>query len=136
MNLGIDLYQSIDQPSAFGALIGCKSKVMNKIKFDEQQKVLEDSLFVYTAWKNGYHFHVFHKPTFTYSLRRFKKDGILKITLQGIMMQQMYFKKKDFHSNDFGYLMEGGNRYKDQDKYMSLDRFKKLLEPLSKQNNK
>ncbi|HPS40416.1 MAG TPA: glycosyltransferase [Candidatus Woesebacteria bacterium] len=130
INLGIDLYQSVGQPSAFGALIGCKRKVTNKIQFDDQQKVLEDSLFVYTAWKNGYNFHVFHKPTFNFSLRRFRKDGILKITLQGIMMQQMYFRKKNFHSKDFGYLMSGGDRYTDQDKYTSLNRLKKLLESL------
>lgn len=134
LNLGLDLYQSLNKPAAFGALIGCRRQILKNLHFDETQKVLEDSLFVSEACKKGYKFEIFHHPTYLYSLRRVKKEGIVKISLQALLLQQMYLRGKDFQLEDHGYLMAGGQIYQATDKKKHLQAWKKLLDSWPKQS--
>lgn len=113
INLGLDLYQALGKPITFGALIGCRRDVFKTINFDEHQKVLEDVLFINAATKAKYRFHIFHEPRYVYSLRRVKKEGFLKISLQVLSLQQAYLRGKDFTQFDHGYVMEGGDYYEE-----------------------
>jgi glycosyltransferase involved in cell wall biosynthesis len=116
LNIGLDLYQNLNKPASFGALIGCRKQVFASVQFDEKQKVLEDSLFVKEACKKGFQFHIFHQPTFSYSLRRLQKEGLLKLALQVLQLQQMYLRGKDFQKIDHGYFMNGGSYYQQKQK--------------------
>lgn len=111
MNTGLDLYQAIGKPTSFGALIGCRRSVFKEVKFDEHQKVLEDTLFITEVVKKKFRFHIFHEPRYNYSLRRVKKEGLLKISLQVLSLQQAFLRGKDFKVSNHGYVMKGGTYY-------------------------
>jgi glycosyltransferase involved in cell wall biosynthesis len=78
-NLGEEIGVLIDSPTAYGALIGVKKNVFNKLKgFDVRVKFAEDSDFLVRAYKKGYKLKIFHDPKYTYSLRRYRREGTLE----------------------------------------------------------
>ncbi len=97
---------------ALGAFIATKRKVLKKVKFDEKMKVYEDSLFVTNAVEQHFHFKIFTQPKWTYSLRRIKKEGLVKTAIVAAKLNLNYLMGYDFSKKNFGYVMEGGNYYK------------------------
>jgi glycosyltransferase involved in cell wall biosynthesis len=132
INLGLEIYQKILQkPSAFGALIGVKSTIFSKHKFDEHQQVLEDSLFVQNVIKDGYRFRVLRKPQFIFSLRRMKKEGTLKTIRTASLMNLRYLQGHTFEDSDYGYTMAGGSYY-EQPNSVFFQKIQSFLETASK----
>ncbi len=114
MNLGIEMYKTINKDAALGALIGCHNRVTKKIAFDENQKIMEDPLFIQSAIKKGFRFSVFKEPRFAFSFRRLKKEGTLKFAGKNAMMQLEFLQGGGFSDKDFGYKMLGGNVYEEK----------------------
>lgn len=79
LNISVETSYLLNSPAAIGALIGCRNEVFSKTKgFDPKVPFAEDTEFVKRGFKNGFNFVVYHDPKFVYSLRRFKKTGIIK----------------------------------------------------------
>jgi glycosyltransferase involved in cell wall biosynthesis len=110
INLTTELYKVVGKPSAIGACIGCRRSVITHIQFDPRQKFIEDGFFVREAHAAGYSFKVFHDPKFTYSLRRMRKEGLIKMAGTVAMMQLKYVQNKNFF-DDNRYVMLGGSYY-------------------------
>lgn len=113
LNLALEMYQSINRPHGFGAMIGCTSKVFSEIKFDEDITYYEDSLFLQSAVAGGFVCEVFRQPRYIYSLRRIKKEGTLAMIRKSASIQLDYLQgKRDFTDNR--YPMLGGGYYDDE----------------------
>lgn len=111
INATFELFSRSGRPVSFGALIGVKQTIFSKIQFDEKQKVVEDCLFVQQANKAGYKFKTFRDPQYTYSLRRLKKEGNLKMAYTIATIQLKFLLGDDFDKNNYGYEMKGGGYY-------------------------
>lgn len=110
LNLGLEVYNSTGKPAAIGAMIGIRKKLTEKIKFDENQKFMEDTFFVQTAYKAGNNFVVLKEPRYIFSMRRYEKEGTLKSTASGALLQLKFLQGKDF-KDESRYKMEGGAYY-------------------------
>lgn len=90
VNLGAELMRISKYPGALGAMIGItKVGLILTGGFNEKTEFAEDWEFVKNAFSKGLRFSLFRDPTYTYSLRRFKKYGKLK-TIQ--KYAQIYIK--------------------------------------------
>lgn len=112
LNLGLEVYNSTGKPSAFGAMIGVKKSITEKIKFDETQKFMEDTFFVQEVTESGHEFSIFHEPRYVFSMRRYEKEGTLKFVGNGVLLQLKFLQGKDFQDDD-RYKMDGGGYYQD-----------------------
>ncbi len=88
-NITMDLYAKV-KPVVAGALIGVKKSVFKKVQFDETLTLSEDHDFVLKAIEQNYRFRFFREPRYVFSLRRFKKEGTLKIA-------RIYAKAQLYH---------------------------------------
>lgn len=113
LNFTLELAKIAGKEWSFGALIGVRKSILNKKKyrFDQNQKVGEDGIFVKQLVNEGHTFTVFKDPKYTYSVRRFDAEGTIKIARKGALIAVNYLQGKDFSENDFGYKMEGGKSY-------------------------
>lgn len=99
------------QPLAFGSLIGAKKAVFSQLNFNENSKVMEDSIFIKKARQFGFKFKLFHEPTFAYSMRRIKGKGLFQTASSSFLMQMRYIFGDEFTESDCGYEMLGGDNY-------------------------
>lgn len=114
INLSYEIsWKILNKPQCFGALIGCKKSVFDLYPFDENQLFFEDVQFLLNLNKHGFKFTIFREPTFTYSLRRQKKEGKLKLTYGFLMSHLHYLKGGDFNEpySTQHYPMLGGGYY-------------------------
>jgi len=111
MNYGLELYYLLGKVSAFGAMIGCRREIFQQLKFDEKQKIYEDTIFAQAVVSQGYTFRLFRQPRYNYSLRRVEKEGMLKVLRLAAQMNLRYLQGKDFSETDLGYVMKGGGYY-------------------------
>lgn len=120
INFGFELFSN----AAFGALIGVKSKLAKKLPFEESLTYGEDWQFVKNLTKASYNFKCFKEPAYIYSMRRFEKEGALKISKLWLDGQIHKLKKGDFNNFD-KYTMEGGTFYKTDNMnfFKRLDKF-------------
>jgi hypothetical protein len=104
-------------PTGIAALLGCKTEVFLKHPFDEKQLFLEDGFFLKELTSHGYSYHIFTDPKFILSLRRFKKEGNLKLLQTAFKYQLHYLRGGDFtkplQAKD--YPMLGGKYYAELD---------------------
>lgn len=121
-NYSLELFHNVGKPIALGALIGTKREVLGKVRFSESMKVGEDSYFVKYALEAGYSFYILREPQFIFSLRRVKKDGLLKMAVKMSILTTKYVQGGDFTENNYGYEMDGGASYEGE----SLPFFDKL----------
>jgi glycosyltransferase involved in cell wall biosynthesis len=113
INLALEMYQTINRPHGFGAMIGCTKKVFSELQFNEEITYYEDSLFLQDAVAKGFQCKVFRQPRYIYSLRRVKKEGTLAMIRKGASIQIDYIQgKRDF--TDDRYPMLGGSYYDDE----------------------
>lgn len=116
-NLQMDLSNSLSiRPKALGSMIGIKKEIINKIKFDEKNKVCEDAIFVERLKKEKYKFSVLKRPKYFYSFRRVDKEGVLKMLKIVSKLQFKSLAGDNFENNNCGYQMEGGSYYEDKSK--------------------
>lgn len=111
INFSFELFKSIGQEAAFGALIGVQKKVFKKVKFDEKQKVFEDVFFINKAVDAGFVYQIFHEPRYYYSLRRLRREGTLKMARSTGVLIFKYLQGADFSTQNYGYEMKGGGYY-------------------------
>lgn len=111
INFGFELFKSAGQEAAFGAMIGSHSLVLKKVSFDEQRKVYEDARFLHQAVEAGFNYSIFREPRYFYSLRRFKKEGSLKMASSIAILVLQFIRGADFTTQDYGYAMKGGGYY-------------------------
>jgi glycosyltransferase involved in cell wall biosynthesis len=91
-NLIVEANFLAGSPVSFGAMIGCKSKVFSQTPgFNPEIGFAEDTDFVRNAFHQGFSFHVFHDPKYTYSLRRFKSQGALKVIQKSATLLLKYY---------------------------------------------
>ena len=98
-------------PIALGAMIGIRRTIFDKTKFDERNKVSEDSIFVKHCIEAGWRYVVLITPTYFYSMRRVNSNGAYRTIMTGFMMNFRYLIGDDFNKNDYGYKMLGGSAY-------------------------
>ena len=101
-----------EKPMVLGSMIGIRREIFRKIKFNEKSKVSEDSIFVKDCIKAGWEYVVLTSPTYAYSMRRVKSNGMIKTAASGFIMNLRYSIGDDFSENDYGYEMLGGGSYK------------------------
>lgn len=111
INFGFELFKNVGQEAAFGAMIGSHFSVLEKVSFDEQQKVYEDARFLQQATEAGFTYTIFREPRYYYSLRRFKKKGNLKMASSIAVLVLQFIRGADFSTQDYGYVMQGGGYY-------------------------
>lgn len=108
MNLLIETGYLLNNPGAYGALIGCRRAVFGKIGgFNREVGFAEDTEFVNRGFKKGFTFTVFHEPRFTFSFRRFRKIGKLKL-IQRYAVLNLKFLTNQKVDQEKEYPMGGG----------------------------
>lgn len=98
-------------PITLGAMLGIRRVVFDKVKFDEKNKVSEDSIFVKHCIQAGWRYVVLKTPTYFYSMRRVNSNGAYRTIMTGFMMNFCYLIGDDFNKSDYGYKMLGGSAY-------------------------
>lgn len=108
-----------NKPIVLGAMIGSKKIILDSLKFNTKQKVTEDAFFISSAMKKGANFSVLRDPTYTYNLRRLKKEGVLKMAFIQSQLISNYLVGNSFDTKDYGYSMKGGDYY-DQESSLTI----------------
>lgn len=132
MNSAIDTASKMKQPYAYGAFIGCRADVFNAIKgFDEAITFAEDVNFVFRVVKAGYRFVVFKEPSYIYSLRRFRKEGTLRLirNLGPVAMRNLAHKK--ITEEIEAYPMLGGKYFEDGVREKTAKKPKKTVQQIN-----
>ena len=94
LNLLIETAHLLGNPAAFGAMIGCRrSKFPKTGGFNPEVGFAEDTEFVRQGFKRRLSFTVFHEPRYVYSLRRFRKMGMLKSIKDYAILNIKYITK-------------------------------------------
>lgn len=135
INLFLILMNQSNLKGSMGSMIGAKKSVCNKIKFDEKQLVYEDSFFFQAAADANYQTQLFHEPKYFFSLRRYDKEGLLKMTKTVFDLNVRYITgKKDFSDKNFGYVMLGGSYYQVKSKEGFIKQIREIFRsPVHKQ---
>lgn len=114
INAGIEVYSKVlNKPSAFGALIGVKKVVFEQVRFDENQQILEDSLYIKDIIDAGFTFRILKEPKFYFSFRRLDREGSLKMARTIAVTQLQYLQGNSFEKKNYGYTMQGGQYYEE-----------------------
>ncbi|MGD9129386.1 MAG: glycosyltransferase [Candidatus Woesebacteria bacterium] len=77
-----------------GALLGIRKIYTTKISFNQKFDGYEDYDYCNQASKKGYQFQLFKNPKFTYSMRRVKKEGLIKILFEQFKLNLELTRKK------------------------------------------
>lgn len=131
INFGFELFKNIGQEGAFGAMIGSHRSVLKTVSFNERQKVYEDAMFLNQAVGAGFVYTIFREPRYYYSLRRFKREGNLKMAGSVAILLLQFLRGADFSTQDYGYVMRGGNYYETKETPM-FTRLNNYLKKASK----
>ncbi len=97
-NMVVEFKKNTGHPLALGAGIGCKRKVFDSIGgFNESLRYAEDKRLAEDALKKGYKLHIFKSPVFIVSLRRIKRDGVLKSIHNYVSLNLKYYNNQDIN---------------------------------------
>lgn len=127
INFVMESTKTLPTPSAYGAMLGCKRTVFQKVGgFDESVPFGEDGELVRRFMKHGYSYTLFRDPQFVYSLRRFRKEGILKTIQQTSLLNlDVLLGEKTRRSKDI-YPMSGGSYYTEKHAHPLVNRFQEF----------
>lgn len=131
INLYFDLQKGSDNPPTIEAMLGFKKTVFDKLKgFNHKLAVNEGNDLVKKAIKKGFHYELFKDPTYTFSLRRLKKQGTFRLigNVAQIEITRLLGQKVPNQKAAKLYPMKGGN-YFDQEK-ASQNFFDNLIQKL------
>ena len=95
---------------------------VNNIEIEKKSKSNNDEL-ANEAIKKGFHYQLFKQPTYTYSLRRLRKEGSLKMVRIVSTLGLKFIQGKDFADTDYGYVMKGGKYYEEDTSSFFKDTF-------------
>ncbi|MGI5828319.1 MAG: glycosyltransferase [Patescibacteria group bacterium] len=136
MNFTLEAGKLFDNPWALGAMMGCKRQAFKDVGgFDSNISYGEDSEILKRAAEKGYKFKLFKDPKFSFSLRRFRKEGTLPLLRTYAQLDFGILLNGQFPRNSHKtYPMAGGEYYKDKKGYpqwiktfdKTLERFKKI----------
>lgn len=121
MNMFFRSTSKTNKPIASGSMIGIRRKISNKIKFNEKIKLGEDSNFIKDCIKSGWKYAVLTNPTYAFSMRRIRSNGMMKTAKSSFLASLYYSFGNDLSKVDFGYEMLGGSAY-DKDKKRTDDK--------------
>lgn len=119
---------------ALGAMIGIKKDIFLKFKFAEEQ-IHEDADLIKRLIKAGYIYKYLQKPSYVYSLRRFEKEGTLRlasIAIEARIRMLLNKSTKDFDK----YPMIGGDYYDGNQSFNILKQMNKIENYLKKATEK
>ncbi len=134
MNIVIEAASLLGQPVAYGALIGCRANIYKNIGgFNPEVGFAEDSEFVNRGSKKGYTFGVFHEPRFTYSFRRFRKVGKIKLLQKYAVLNIKYLTNQKVNQPK-EYPMGGG--YLEEEARITTDLTKVIHLAFKKKGNR
>lgn len=122
------LYNRINKPMALGSMIIIQKQVFKKITFNERIKINEDLELIRDAIAAGYSFVLANEPLYVASLRRMRKEGVIKlsaIVAKAIIHRD--FLNQSALDNNYGYVMQGGAYYELADKKSRSNRNKKII---------
>ena len=114
LNMAMDIRKITPTPHGFEACIVCSKSVFNKLGgFDTQIKFDEGADLYKRAKKQGYDFEVLKRPTYTYSFRRMRKEGTLKIarSVAQMKLRRLIMGDVDPDQAEKLYPMHGGAYY-------------------------
>jgi glycosyltransferase involved in cell wall biosynthesis len=98
----------------YGGFMGIKRSVFQDHQFNTNTGYQEDYEFSRSLAKQGYNFNCFTEPKWKFSLRRFEKDGLIKILNAFVSCQVQAALKKQFpQSFDLYPMQKGGGYYQD-----------------------
>lgn len=134
MNIIIESAMLLNQPAAYGALIGCRRSIYQSIGgFDPKIGFAEDTEFVNRGFKKGNTFGVLHEPRFVYSFRRFRKIGKIKL-IQKYASLHLKFLTNQKVDQPKEYPMGGG--YLEEEARITTDLTKLIQSAFKKQGKK
>ncbi|KKT40749.1 hypothetical protein A3K29_00360 [Candidatus Collierbacteria bacterium RIFOXYB2_FULL_46_14] len=108
MNIIVETASLLNQPAAYGALIGCRKSIFKNIGgFNREVGFAEDTEFVNRGHHKGYTFDIIREPRYIYSFRRFRKMGKLKM-LQKYAVLNLKFLTNQKVNQKKEYPMGGG----------------------------
>lgn len=99
------------RPFAAGALIGIRKEKLHSTQFNTDMRMSEDHQFVEQAVKSGCRYRVFRNPKYMFSLRRFEKEGSLKIMVAYAQSAAVLLGGQKFERFLPEYPMVGGALY-------------------------
>lgn len=106
INANLRSTASSDTPVVFGAMIGVRSSWFGAVRFDEKAVFAEDRFFLRDLIARGAKYKLLAKPTYHYSMRRYKNENIVKTAAKGTLRE---FKLKFGDEYDeYDYEMYGG----------------------------
>ena len=99
------------RPFAAGALIGVRRVHLKNLEFNCQMKMSEDHKFVEEAVKHGCYYKVFSQPRYSFSMRRFEKEGAAKMIVAYVRSGAVLLAGPRFERFLPDYPMNGGTEY-------------------------
>ncbi len=88
INLAFETSRFLDLPTAFGAMLGFKRQVFQKIGgFNEKITYAEDQEIIRRSTAKKFKFLIYPDPPYIYSLRRLRRQGTLNSLRQFISLQ-------------------------------------------------
>ena len=107
-----DTMAAMSLPIAYGAFICAKKQVFTKIKgFDSKIVHAEDIDFVRRVVDKNFKFAVLHEPLYTYSLRRYRKEGTLRLLRKLAPLSPQLLMNKKITKPLEAYPMLGGKYF-------------------------
>lgn len=112
LNHCLDLGVLFNMPFALGACLGCSREVFTSLHgFDPLITYMEDTELVQRFRNHGYRLFIFHSPRFILSLRRFRKEGLLRQYVLIIPYILQLARGKKITTPVSVYPMEGGGSF-------------------------
>lgn len=99
------------RPAAIGSMIGIRRAVFKDARFNENSKICEDSIFVRDCMMLKWKYTIMTHPTYVYSMRRIKSNGVFRTSVASLIMHFRYLIGDDFSNKNYGYEMLGGGAY-------------------------
>lgn len=130
INLYFDLQKGTDNPPTIEAMLGFKKEVFNKLKgFNPKLAINEGNDIVRKAIKKGFHFELFRDPTYSFSLRRLRKQGTIRMigTVSQLEIGRLLGRKMSVDKVRKLYPMKGGNYYDNLIQKLKLPKQKEKL---------
>ena len=108
INLGFEAGRFLDKPNGMGAMLGVTKKAFLQLKgFTPIIHYAEDQEFIRRAVEHNLKFAIFRDPAYTYSFRRFRKEGTLGNLRQFAKLQTQLLQNGYFKSQPADYPMGG-----------------------------
>lgn len=130
INLYFDLQKGTDNPPTIEAMLGFKKEVFKKLKgFNPKLAINEGNDIVKKAIKRGFHFELYQDPTYSFSLRRLRKQGTLRMigTVSQLEIGRLLGRKMSIDKVKKLYPMKGGNYYDNLIQKLKLPKQKEKL---------